>query len=256
MHFFIKKHTDNQYYGLCALEITGFASDDFYSDELSAQIANRDYFRNLILNFANAASYSMDFSLELLFACEPVQNQSFTSKVRTFFVLRQSADNEGAVRANLELCLKTVTNCLNNAKYNYSYVDKQTDFYIKLMSEFTSEKTVSLIKDEIATSTGLYYWGILNTNSTNNMQNLLSQMSNYKNCAVSFSLFPTKITPNENAYIQYVFEEIGNAKRLSGIIQSEIGNEEKPYRYIISKQSEPMFSSCAGRTSVVSDLHP
>lgn len=255
------------------IEVTGIPSIDNINGASSEIILERyrsdmvsllSEFHNIALSNYSSHAQKTELSIELIWASERVEAQTYEAKIRFFIVVRGLGHESS--RAATDRISTIITNRLALLQYRTAKVD-----YDNLLSSFKSfsiEKTEALIKRERIENLGnqilpaCYAFDRFDS-KTNDLAVLLDAMSHDSDALISFSLIPTRYRGIEEATIQQFTQSLESLRK--GVFIGAPGNvsvsaaEEYAdlYTYYNNNKNSALFESTitvAGKEKAVDNI--
>lgn len=150
--------------------------------------------------------------IELLWITEKVDNQTFASRIRLFFVIRKIGNQKDNVTYELDNVKKSIIASLSAMQFCIR--DNGYEDLIKLLAKVDDSCVYSAVKSEkcIGNANSIYPYYFIDVIPNKNVSNfnaLIASLSRYERCCVSFQLFPMKLTNEELYIINEVAGELG-----------------------------------------------
>lgn len=237
------KLSNGNYIASNIFEVTAFPKANIIDkDENKAFEMNKKVFNQIAFEI-HKMSVANKTAAEFLWIAEPIENQTFKSRVRLFVVLRSIGSNENYLENELASLQQNILYALNQAKFDTKAIDISDANFINLAKSVDTSTNFSIVKKEKlvgnAMSQSPYYtWDILNTNSNDSMSGFISAISQNTNCAVSFQIIPTELSSLEENMLN----------DLSAAYQQAIGMGDSPAstaatsnQYILDRSGQPLF---------------
>ena len=209
----IKELADNRHLGICVFEVTGFPKlEEANSREVLGKYATS--FRRITEEIAKLGGDSTA-CFEFLWFTEPVENQTFTSYIRFFVIVRKiSGESAEGLRRGLKVISANLITSLNALRYDAAVIDGQSPDFRKVLEEISTETTLAVVKTEKITgsaySQDIYCCPtIVPGQNLNNFEAVISALSRYTNCAISFQLFPDRLTAQEGTALSGIVSRLG-----------------------------------------------
>ena len=194
---------------------------------------------------------SQNVAYEIIWLTEKVNNQSYTSKIHIYIVVRKiSTTKEGAVS-----CVNMLINSIKNVVSDFGYLCKGSEQCQKTFDKLWGQNLKSTIyavekKEKVVTNPSsvfpFYYTEIVPLNNKKGLSALVNTLSQMENCGISFSILPTKLHDNEIVIlIQHCSELEGLSKGMpvnGQIIKDSCAQE--PFdvlSYYKDNRDAPMF---------------
>ena len=242
--------SDNRKLGISIFEIVSFPSISSYNTNSveSCEKVEQDFVRLLteIHRLVNENT-----CLEMLWITEKVQNQAFTSKIRIFFIIRKIGIEKNQLEHGLLNAKKEMMAALSAMQYGIQETENVNTVLHNLLGDVNDSCAYSVVKNEKCVGTAnsiypYYYIGIIPNRNAINFNALISAMSQYEGCCISFQLFPTLFSNQE----QYIINEVtGELDRIvSGVMlnrelykDSTAGEPLKAYTYYNQRKDLPLY---------------
>lgn len=205
--------------------------------------------------------------LEFLWTCEKVDNQLFKSRIRIFCILRKILSSAG--NNEIEVIINGLKNSLSEMHFGIRELDDTDNEFIKIINKINTDCIYSVVKNEqcvrnINSIYPYYYMDVIPSPNNSNFNSLINSMSQFEDCAISFQLFPTRLTQQESYMINEVSSEltaIANGTVVNGQPYKDVLATEpsKIYAYFNERRNSPLFlynilifgekNVCAGLTA-------
>ena len=204
---------DGRHLGCCVLEVTAFPEIDAVGSNRKENLErNRKLFQQIIKEI-HVLIADGGIAIELLWFTQPVKSQAVKSVVRAFLVLRRIGHHQHTVSNELEHLQDNLHSSLTAAKFGIEKLDPHRQEFQDALAKVNSSCVYSIVKTDrcIANANSMYpYYSVdvLPQSSADNFESLLSAMSQYQDCAVSFQLFPTRVTQREAAVLNEMTAEL------------------------------------------------
>ena len=211
--FDIKKLPDGRCLGVDVIEINGFPHipDD--------NIEQKNHIQEEIIQFRSLFnefhSMMVDESavLEILWFAKPVINKGYKSEIKIYIIIRKIAGNNTLVENYLIAFHNRIVSMLKSRDYDINPIISE-----KMINNF---KDIDLnaaysIKKQIRCSispsyqTPLFFCDVLDGDKIHNFESIVTTLSNYKNCVISFQLFPTSLSVQEKLVLSEVLNYYQN----------------------------------------------
>lgn len=224
-------------------ETTAFPKAEIIdNDNKKAFEINKKTFNQMIFELHKISDVNSTVA-EILWISEKVENQTFESKVRVFVIIRKIGSNIDLLNREINAVQANFISALNQAKFETRVFDLGDKNFINLAKNIDCSGLFTIAKREKfvgnSASYGSYYtWDILNNDSDDTMSGFISAISQSKNCAVSFQIIPTALTPAELTYLN---ELSAQYKQIIGLgdISAEI--PLKTNQYLLDRSQKPLF---------------
>lgn len=187
--------------------------------------------------------------IELLWITEKVDNQTFASRIRLFFVIRKIGNHKENITYELDNVKKSIIASLSAMRF--SIRDNGYEDLTNLLAKVDDNCVYSAVKSEkcIGNANSIYpyyFTDVIPNKNISNFNALIAALSRHERCCVSFQLFPIKLT-NEELYI--INEVAGELVRIvSGtMINREMYKDAlaseplKVYTYYNEHRNAPAF---------------
>jgi len=188
---------------------------------------------------------------ELLWIADKAEKQTFRSRIRIFCIIRRIGDQNSALQTEVEHLLEHFSLAFFSKQFRVETKDGVFADFTKLIASINKESLFSVVKSEkcagnAASMYPYYYTDVVPFNNTDNFASIITAMSQYENCCISFQLFPAQFTPQEKIYLNEVTGELG---RLTGGVFMQRGmyrdmTAEEPYTVLSAYQeraNSPLF---------------
>lgn len=247
--------------GASVIEITTIPDISILSSKYTSVMdADIDYKRgmsNLLVevyqNYRTTEMYtgvSPELSLELLWVTEPIQNQPYNARIRTFLIARAIGNAKAELNDTLTQLIKICASVLTLQKYEFVYTG-----YSELAPVLSQVKTGSikaLIKEEkIANLQNQLLPQCLSFDrvpqSEAGLGRLVNSLIDYPHCAVSMQLMPTTLTGAEADALGRTRQMLDTLTR--GVMDQSIGNvsfslaekHAETYKFYEENKSNALF---------------
>ena len=237
------KLSNGTYIASSVFEVTAFPKSDIIDKDVSKAFKENKKFFDQIIFEIHKMSEPEKTVVELLWIAESVENQTFKSRVRLFFVLRNIGSDVDHLESELTSLQQNITYALNQAKFDTKTIDILDAEFVNLVKGVDMSTNFSVVKREKlvgnSMSQGLYYtWDILNTNSDDSMSGIISAISQCSNCAVSFQIIPTLLFPVEENLLNDLSAAYQQAVAVGDAPASMAASSNQ---YILDRSQQPLF---------------
>ncbi len=215
-------------------------------------------FSDTISDFENVLGelYRLDnqnVAYEIIWLTEKVDNQSYTSKIHIYIVVRKIDNVSTGAVSSVKMLINNIQNVVSD--FGYSCQDSehchQTFDYlwrqdVKSMVYAVEKKEKVVINPSSVCP--FYYTEIIPSDNTEGLASLINALSQMENCGISFSILPTKLYDNEiTILIQHCSELEGLSKGIpvNGQLLKDTCAQE-PFEvlsYYKDNRDAPMFLS-------------
>lgn len=215
-------------------------------------------FSDTISDFENVLGelYRLDnqnVAYEIIWLTEKVDNQSYTSKIHIYIVVRKIDNVSTGAVSSVKMLINNIQNVVSD--FGYSCQDSehchQTFDYlwrqdVKSMV-YAVEKKEKVVINPFSVCP-FYYTEIIPSDNTEGLASLINALSQMENCGISFSILPTKLYDNEiTILIQHCSELEGLSKGIpvNGQLLKDTCAQE-PFEvlsYYKDNRDAPMFLS-------------
>jgi len=188
---------------------------------------------------------------ELLWIADKAEKQTFRSRIRIFCVIRRISDQNSTLITEVERLLEHFSLAFSSKQFRVETKDSVFTDFTKLITGINKESLFSVVKSEkcsgnAASMYPYYYTDVVPVNNIDNFASIITAMSQYENCCISFQLFPAQLSPQEKIYLNEVTGELG---RLTGGLFTQRGmyrdmTAEEPYTVLSAYQeraNSPLF---------------
>lgn len=245
----IHQLNDNRWVGCSIAEIVAFPSfQDSKSSKETVTQKHMAAFALEIQEFFRLSGGISDKMMELLWCTERIENQTFRSRIRLFFIIRSIGSVRQATIGEIKHCMDSFLNFLSGKEYQISIIDSYKD----LEEVFPNDKYLyAVTKKEICTANAYspmpyYFCGVIPDGSDSNFEDFISALSQQSNCCVSFQLFPTHFTQQECYLIRemtatcnrFAMGFIMDRQMVHDVAAKEPG---KVYNYYAERLQSPLF---------------
>ncbi len=225
------------------LEITAFPKAEIIDkDNKKAFEMNMKAFNQMLFELHKISDMNSTVA-EILWVSEKVENQTFKSKVRVFVVIRKIGTDINLLDKETKTIQSNFISELNQVKFETRPFELEDKSFINLVRNIDFSSLLTITKKEKivgnSASYGNYYtWDILNNNSNDTMSGFISSISQNSNCAVSFQIIPTSLSPNELIYLNELSVQYKQVIGM-GDISAEI--PLKTNQYLLDRSQRPLF---------------
>lgn len=268
-----KELSDGRVIGCAVFEVAYFPNMDGSTKETESRLAQGyQQFCSIIQEFFKL-DQSSDTLAELLWITDKTERQTFRSRIRVFCIVRKIGTNAAALKDAIEQLANHFATSFASSQYR---IDTKESFesYIKLIGQVDTSSLYSIVKAEKCAGNAMsmypyYYSDVIPFNNTENFASIVAALSQQENCCISFQLFPTRFTMQEQVFLNEVTGELGRI--VSGFMQgremySDMAARE-PYTVLSSYQARmnsPLFqynilvfgnrSDCTGLSAKIVSL--
>lgn len=166
--------------------------------------------------FLRSSSTEVELSLEYSYVTEPVQNQPYAAKIRSFIVIRIIGDNLPKIKELMSDTIQRFESILRAESYFFqSYTG---DDYFKIIDSIKVAKTMAVLREDRIHSlqsptlaTCLSFDRISTTDYSR--KRLLNELIHFPGCYVSFQLIPISFTGQEVHMITNCAQLLNNMVR-------------------------------------------
>lgn len=212
--------------------------------------------------------------LELLWITETAQNQTFTSKIRIFNVLRKIGLDIEQIEYELNNVKKNLITSFSSMQYGIQEGEVVKASLQALLNNVDDSCVYSAVKSEKCTGNAnsiypYYFCDVIPNKNSANFNALISALSQSQKCCISFQLFPVQLSDEELCMINEVAGELDRIA--SGtVINREMYRDAlaaeplKVYNYYNEHRNAPAFqynilvfgerASCASLTTKLISL--
>lgn len=241
---------DNRFLGIKELEITSFPNV-VSMGEKPEEACKKTYqsFVHLVTELHKLCG--LDTCMELLWLTEKVENQTFSSKVRVFSILRQIDNCKDTLENNLDSIQNNIATTLSAMQYSIRNIDISGAEFSELLGRVNDSCVCGIVKSEKCTANAnsmypYYYSDIIPGDNYANFNSLVTALSQCENCCVSFQFFPTHLTAEELYLINESAAELGriaSGMMMRGqVYRDELAMEPlKVYSYYNERRTSPVF---------------
>jgi hypothetical protein len=249
MNIEIKELNDGRSIGFGIIEIASFPNIDGSTKEIETELEQAyTMFLQAVREFYKLGIDS-NCVAELFWITDKAEKQTFKSRIRIFCIIRKIGSDSTSVKAEIERQLNHFTIVFSSKQFS---IDSDV-FPSKLegLGGGFKNSLFAVIKSEKCAGTSAsmypyYYTDVVPSQNTDNFASVIATMCQYENCAVSFQIFPTQLSPQEKMYLNEVVGELG--KLTTGVyMQRGVYKDtvaEEPYTVLSEYQknaSSPLF---------------
>lgn len=260
----IIKLQNGAFVGSSIIEINAFPKADETKSINDPYVFNNRSFLS-ILEEIFRLSESNTMSLELLWVAQSVSNQTFSSKLRAFWVIRKISVSFDIIEKEIKEIENIILSILKRQNYDCAKVDTADSNFVSLIKDIDCSSHFSVVKSEkivhnVISENSYYSWDIIPSDSEDTLSSFLSEISHYTNCAVSFSVIPTKLTDSECSVLSQLISS-ANSNDYSDLNGKKVLNTIK---YCLDKATASNFyyslsvfgnsDSCRGITNKLVSL--
>lgn len=188
--------------------------------------------------------------IEILWITEKVDNQTFESRIRLFFVVRKIGKKKEMIAYELNNIKKNLLTSI--CAMQFGVRDEGDEELVELLERINDSCVYSVVKSEkcIANTNSIYPYycvDVIPNKNTTNFNSLISALSQNKECCISFQLFPVKLTQEEICMINEAsgeLERITSGTMINGEMYRDVFASEplKAYTYYNEHRNAPLFS--------------
>jgi hypothetical protein len=240
----IKELADGRSIGFGVFEIASFPMLEGSAKEVELEQAY-NLFLHTVQEFYKLGQDS-NTAAELFWAAERAEKQTFRSRIRIFCVVRKIGEQGLTVQTEIERLLEHFSLAFSSRQFRIAKDNAFTEF-TKLANNINRDCLFSVIKSEKCAGNSssiypYYYTDLVPANNADNFASIISAMSQYENCAVSFQLFPAQLSKQEKIYLNEVTGELG---RLTGGVFTQRGM----YRDMTAEEPRAVLSAYQERAN-------
>lgn len=242
--------SDGRFLGLTAFEITSFPDISVYGKESEANCLRiSEEFMQLVTELHKLSGSNI--CIEFIWLAEQVQNQTFSSQIHIFGILRKIGKSREEIRPELENVQKNITTVLASLQFGVRQSGANDAKLSSLIESVDESCLYGIVKSEKCTANSgslypYYYTDIVPGENRTNFNSLVSALSQHKNCCVCFQLFPTQLTRDEMLLINEL------SAQLSQIVNGTVIDRQlyrdplaaqplKVYTYYNEHRNSPIF---------------
>lgn len=239
----------------------------------------KDYIEKTYKAFVNVVSETHKIAghntcIELLWITENVKNQTFTSKLHIFMVIRRIDIERNSVQTVLRNISDNLMNSISALKYGVDRSEAVSTSLYQLLDNVDDSCLYSVTKSERCNANlnslyPYYFTDIIPNGNYENFNAFISTMCQQSSCCVSFQLFPVDMTPDELFTINEVSAELGRIVKgtvLNYQMYQDVSAAEpqKVYSYYSERRNSPFYmynilvfggkSSCATMATKIISL--
>lgn len=239
---------DGRTLSLCIFEVDSFPNLPVQSDKREGSFRlPYNSFLELINEVYRLSGDNV--CLEFFWVSEKVDNQLFKSKIRIFCVLRKIVSSIG--NNEIEVIANSLKGSFSEMNFGIKELDSASDDFKTLLNKIDTRNIYSVVKNEqcihnINSVYPYYFTDIIPFPTNSNFNSLINAMSQHEDCAISFQLFPTNMSPEEAYMINEVSSElsaISNGTMINGQPYKDVLAKEpcKTYTYYNERRNSPIF---------------
>lgn len=208
--------SDNRIIGTTICEIVSFPTPRESNNGMQeALLRNYQEFERLLGEFYKLG-VDTSTMIECIWITEPVEKQAFKSKIHVYFVIRKIGKDKKIVSSTLTYIEESVYQSLLARQYNVRKNIEQEGLF-EFIHGLDKRSILSITKSEhcnynINSIYPYYYADVVPLKNTENFKTVVTAMSQMKDCAISFQLFPVQFSSRE---IYYINELTAQLSRLS-----------------------------------------
>lgn len=250
MEVSIYELSDDRYLGIKAFEVLSVPSVTTYSknkDENCEKVVKA--FTQLLTELHKLSGTNV--CIELIWVTEKAHYQTFQSRVRIFSILRKINRNVNKIKNELNNLQRNIISTLASLQYSIEEVNINDSIFSELISNVDDSCVYGIVKGEKCKSNSnslypYYFTDIVPNGNISNFNSLISTLSQYENCCVSFQIFPVTLTNEELHMINEVSAELGRIAT-GTIVDRQMYKDalaEEPfkvYSYYNERNSSPIF---------------
>lgn len=242
--------SDGRVLGIRAFEILSFPSITAFGNNKDENLEkNGQTFEQIFSEFYKFCNNSI--CMEFLWISEKIDNQTFSSKIHIFGVLRKVGNNKVQVSEEVDVIYNNIFLSIVSLQYNIKEINiKQTKF-ISLLDSVDDNCVFGIIKREktVANCNSIfpyYFSEIVPGDNIVNFNSLITLLSQQENCGVSFQIFPTCFSTDEVFLINEVSAELSQISSGTMINQKVYRDSSaleplKVYSYYSERRNSPIF---------------
>ena len=242
----VKELVDGQYVGLGVFEIAAFPILE--GDNISYSLEESYNAFTAIIEGFYRISENCNHVAELLWIVENAEKQTFKSHIRIMCVIRKISNCKNGLLKEVEELLKYFSFSFSSRQFK---IDNANDIELleSMVAGVDDSCVLSICKSEqcignLSSIYPYYYADIIPSMNIDNYSTMISTLSRYEHCCISFQLFPANYTIEERMYLNEVLSEMGRIR--SGIMTSQGMYQdvaaEEPYK-MLAKYNELANSS-------------
>jgi hypothetical protein len=227
----IKELSDNRTIGFGVFEIASFPIIEGSTKDLETELEQSyNLFLHSVKEFYKLGVDSNTVA-ELFWVGDKAEKQTFKSRIRIFCVARRIG--VGNLKLEIEQLLNHFSIVFSSKQFKVEMNDSVHEEFIRLVgslsltlpspkeremavgSPMERERSMfTVIKSEKCAGNSssmypYYYCDVVPTNNVDNFASIVTALSQYENCAISFQIFPTQLTQQEKYYLNEVTAELG-----------------------------------------------
>lgn len=192
-----------------------------------------------------------DISFEILWLTEAVENQTYKAKIRFFIVVRYIDHSQDAISQVIGDLMDIVKVSLDIQRYECQSI--KIDEYESILSSIDNQQVTAIVKEEKVDwlqnniLPTCYSYDIIRQ-SNHDLSKIVSALTNYPNCAISFQLIPAYFTLEEINELGQTTQQLDMLSK--GINDVSVGNvsfalankHAENYKYYIEHKDKPLFN--------------
>lgn len=193
--------SDGRVLGMSFFEIASFPSATLYTPDKEENIRYiSGAFKKLLAELHKLCG--SDSCIELMWITEKAANQTFTSKIHIYCILRKIGKSDSQLKYELENVRGDIMTTLASLNFGLDKSEKASEQLNELISKVKSDCLYCIVKSEKCSPASIqiapyYYSDIIPSGNFDNFNMLIATLSQEESCCVSFQLFPTKLTVEE-----------------------------------------------------------
>lgn len=231
------KLPDGRYIASDILEVKEFPTAEMVSEDVQKA------FERLIFEFHKITGLHSSV-LEFLWITEPVENQTFQSRIRVFVINRKIEKDLKQAATQIQMSQSQVLSTLHQLKYRIECVDNIEKDFLPFVKNEKMSHLFTIVKSEQVSGNSFYGWSVLNEDNTDSMAGFIDVLSQQRDCCVSFQLIPTSLTVIEKNVLtemSMTYEQAlyGNSNYRNTLAENPL----KSVQYMLGNSEKPLFFS-------------
>jgi len=208
----ITELSDNRTIGFGVFEVASFPIIEGSTKDLETELEQSyNLFLHAIKEFYKLGIDSNTVA-ELFWVGDKAEKQTFKSRIRIFCVVRRIG--VGNLKLEIEQLLNHFSIVFSSKQFKVEMNDNKLQDFTDILSQVNKECLFTVIKSEKCAGNSssmypYYYCDVVPTNNVDNFASIVTALSQYENCAISFQIFPTQLTQQEKYYLNEVTAELG-----------------------------------------------
>jgi len=243
----IKELNDGRSIGFGVFEVASFPMLDGTMREIEGELEQAyNTFLHAAQEFYTLGQNSNTVA-ELLWIADKAEKQTFRSRIRIFCIIRKINAQSHALQAEIDRLLNHFAMVFSSKQFRVETKNTVAAEFTRLIGEVNKDCLFSVVKSEKCAGTAVsvypyYYADVVPASNAYNFASIVSTMSQYENCCISFQLFPAQLTQQEKAYLNEITGELGQ-------VTSGMYTQRGLYRDVTAEEPYKVLSSYQNRSN-------